>query len=293
MNLQRILCPVDFSRASEAAADYAAAIAQPLGATVGLVHAVYAEPAGSYGQNLDLDALYTAMRGEALSRMQRLQVRLGPSGVPTETILREGPVAQELQAAIGAWPADLVVMATHGRRGVRRWVLGSAALDLLQGLRVPLLTLGQAQEQQARSRLAHVVAAVDFPLAPQASVLEAAARFATLRGGRLTVLHVMHELGVGARRPYEEVLVDALAQRLAAALPDEVQGRVEVSVEPGRLGERVLDWAARENVDLLVLGARPREPQARLLAGATVERLLCAASCPVLTVPCGTAGASL
>ncbi|QKT04146.1 universal stress protein [Ectothiorhodospiraceae bacterium 2226] len=287
MKVERILCPVDFSPASDAATAYAIDLAKRLGARIGLMHTVYANAGGAYADTLDLNRFYTMMRGEAQARMRRAQERYADAGVDLEPLLHEGPVVEELRHAAAEWKADLVVMATHGRHGFRRWVLGSTAEGLLRALPMPILTLTEPEAQRARSRLAHVVAAVDFPLEPEAAVLEAALGLAARHGARLTLLHVLHGVSTGVRQHYEQILMEALEQRLLATVPPDLKelGAVNVVVEAGAADQRLVEWAAREDVDLLVLGGRPKGTMARAVAGATLERLVREAKCPVLTVP--------
>lgn len=291
MTIERILCPTDFSAAADAAAAYTVDLAQRLGARVAFMHTVYAN-AGDYGGSLDLDRYYTLMRGEAESRLERLRRRHVDSGVTTEALVREGPVVEELRLAAEEWQADLVVMATHGRQGFQRWLVGSTAQGLLRLLPVPVLTLTRPEAQRAHGRLAQVVAAVDFPLQADGPALELALSLAARHGARLTLLHVLHGVSAGLRRHYEDILTSALEQRLLERVPAELRelSAVDVVVESGMADDVLVSWAARGDMDLLVMGGRPKGLLAKAVSGATLERVVREAQCPVLTVPGATAG---
>jgi nucleotide-binding universal stress UspA family protein len=64
------------------------------------------------------------------------------AGVEVETVLRDNfavPVHELIVTEAGAWPADLIVLGTHGRRGIGRVVLGSSAENVLRRSPIPVL----------------------------------------------------------------------------------------------------------------------------------------------------------
>ena len=144
--LNRILVPVDFSACSRAAIDYASFLAQITGASVDVLHvwepALYPTPeaavyaAGERHQRLVEFTITDAGRAmeETLAELEksltgRVRGRL-ESGRPLEAIL----------AAI-AEGYDLVVMGTHGRRGVSRLVTGSVAEKVVRMAACPVVTV--------------------------------------------------------------------------------------------------------------------------------------------------------
>ena len=134
-----ILVPTDFSPHAEQALDYACALAGKLGATVHLVHAVASPPSALQVALTEgsLENLVTEHRDalEKLAESRRGAASFGPStvevGDPRDTIVA---TAQ----AIGA---DLIIMGTHGRRGLSRVVMGSVAEDVMRHAPCPVLTV--------------------------------------------------------------------------------------------------------------------------------------------------------
>ncbi len=137
-----ILVPLDGSELSEAGIGPAGALASAVGARLVLLRVEQAPPAGAYGEpavypafdpQADVDAAKQYLTGVA--------ARLHPSvceahirvefGQPAPTIVR---VADEEQA-------DFISMATHGRSGLARLVLGSVAARVLQHASVPLVLI--------------------------------------------------------------------------------------------------------------------------------------------------------
>ena len=73
---------------------------------------------------------------------------IAEQGVDAQTVLREtlhGRVAEMILKEAGDWSADLIVMGTHGRRGLTNLVLGSDAESVVHGARVPVLLVRGAE----------------------------------------------------------------------------------------------------------------------------------------------------
>jgi len=121
-----------------------------------------------------------------------------------------------------------------------------------------------------------ILAATDF-----SDVAEAALRIAIQTARTLHAeLHVLHVF-----TPGETAVTQLLADAAASAGPD-VQ--VKVSATGGHPAQEILRYAARQSVDLIVLGAHGRSGVSRILLGGVAERVLREARCPVLVVPPGS-----
>ena len=140
---QRILVPVDGSATSERALQEAIKLAAGK-AQLRLVHVIeeiYPLDIEGYAY-IDQIALQEAVRhtgervlGQAAEKAQR-------SGVAAETVLLEaggGRVADVIEGEARNWPADLIVIGTHGRTGLSRLLLGSVAEGVARGASVPVL----------------------------------------------------------------------------------------------------------------------------------------------------------
>ncbi len=148
---KKILVPIDGSETSTRGLDEALKIAKVHGSQVRLVHIVnefildYTYSPGLYAANL-IESLVKAGRkvldaAEAAARSQ---------GVKAETVLLEsigGAAADLILAQAKEWQADLIVMGTHGRRGLARLALGSDAEQVLRGAAVPVLLIRGAPQQ--------------------------------------------------------------------------------------------------------------------------------------------------
>ena len=134
-----ILVPIDFSETSSAALDYAVELASKLSAHLTILHVVQPTPYDPQRPNgnafdLDTEAIISAERESSLAA-RRCR---GPGRTVTE-LLRKGLPWEEIQLAAVEIDADLIVMGTHGRRGLARIFLGSVAQNVVQTSSVPVL----------------------------------------------------------------------------------------------------------------------------------------------------------
>ncbi len=154
--LTRILVPNDFSETSDAALAYARALAARFGASLHLLH-VFADPyaSGAYAPEV-YAPLPPEVREHALRDLEeRLRERLA-DGVPrasegTATIVT-GLTATKIVQHAAEQEIDLIVMGTHGRRGVAHLLLGSVAEHVVRTAGCPVLTVRNAPVRRQPER---------------------------------------------------------------------------------------------------------------------------------------------
>jgi nucleotide-binding universal stress UspA family protein len=154
---QRILVPIDGSPTADRGLDEAIRLAALSGASIRLLHVL---DAFSFATGLGFGVTYTPdvlslLRegGEAILAERR--GRVAAAGVGVDSVLLEGlalPTADIVVGQCEAWKADLIVIGTHGRRGVRRLLLGSDAEQIVRSAKVPVL-LVRADESTATDAL--------------------------------------------------------------------------------------------------------------------------------------------
>jgi nucleotide-binding universal stress UspA family protein len=156
MTYKRILVPVDGSSTSDKGLDEAAKLARGAGAKLLLLHVVddtvaFSSPEGA-GVNLVLDAL----RASGRQALEKAAARARRARLPAQTLLVDnftGRVAVAIVEQAKRWRADLIVMGTHGRRGMNRLLLGSNAELVIRNSTVPVLLVpGQARRSGGRKR---------------------------------------------------------------------------------------------------------------------------------------------
>jgi nucleotide-binding universal stress UspA family protein len=149
MAYKRILVPVDGSPTSRSGLREALELAKGQGATVQLVHVVdqhYMAMKGmesSAGLNDMMESLKRSGRGI----LKNAQAMADRAGVRATSVLLEtltGPAADPIVRQARKWGADLIVLGTHGRRGVRRLIMGSDAEQIVRNSPVPVMLVRSA-----------------------------------------------------------------------------------------------------------------------------------------------------
>jgi universal stress protein A len=140
MSLPRnVLVPVDLDDSSAQVLDYAVALATKLGATL---HALHVVPWPLLGAEIPIGVTETAMddimRGKREAFDQLVAAHTAELALGS-TLLKTGDARTAILAAAAELGADLIVMGTHGRRGVSRLVLGSVAESVARTAPCPVL----------------------------------------------------------------------------------------------------------------------------------------------------------
>lgn len=144
--IKTILVPVDFSEASESALAWACDLAETLnqpqgGAEVVPMHAfdipAYGLPEGSYYFSADT---MTRLSEESQAQLTQLEKKFASRHV-RRSILRTGAPWDEVNALVKELDVQLIVMGTHGRRGISRALMGSVAERVVRTAEVPVVTI--------------------------------------------------------------------------------------------------------------------------------------------------------
>jgi len=293
--IRHILVARDFSPCSERALEAALILAERAGATLHVVHAevLHEDPYGKPEEAAaTLDKLRTRLK-EGIERDQDFTYRFDPGSVKMEhEVLRDVAAAPALIDYAETHDVDLIVMGTHGRRGLRRMLLGSVAEEVVRWAPCPVLTV--RSEEQVDGELKSILVPVDFSASSQAAVRQAF-RLARLFGARLDVLHVgetvpvpnFYDTGGVAYEfgsSFAEEAINELHGFAADAFPEEPGEKVEVQahVGVGHSPNVIAKEAERLGSDLIVMGTRGLSGLKHLLIGSVAERVLRLARVPVL-----------
>lgn len=139
---RNILVPTDLSEGAEEALDYACELARLFGATIHLVNVIGIPSLGvpELGVALTSTVIDQIIRDnqaalDKLAEQKRCNTQLG------EVLLRTGDAREVINQAAREVSADLIVMGTHGRRGVSRALLGSVTETVVRTAPCPVLTV--------------------------------------------------------------------------------------------------------------------------------------------------------
>ena len=151
----RILVPIDGSQAAMAGLAEAIKLCQPGTSRLRLVHVVnefiVASPfvAGTFDPVAFSTEIVEKLREDARELLSKAEALVRPHGIQVESKLLEalgGSAGEEIVRHAREWPADIIVMGTHGRRGIRRIVVGSDAELVVRTSPVPILLVRSPEQ---------------------------------------------------------------------------------------------------------------------------------------------------
>ncbi len=143
----KVLVAIDVSPTSDAAVDEAITLAKEQGSMLRLVHVVDAGPAYLNADTpFQLDEYERALYKAREQILETALAKVRAIGLEAETKLIQivtinEHAADELVAEAQRWPADLIVVGTHGRRGFRHLLLGSVAEGVIRSAKQPVLLI--------------------------------------------------------------------------------------------------------------------------------------------------------
>jgi nucleotide-binding universal stress UspA family protein len=285
IELKNVLFATDFSWAANAAIPYVNQIAVHFGSHVTAVHI---RPPIVNPMTYPTSWPVYIEAAEAENKKHRAELYAQIPG-DTEVIIEEGDVRANLPALIEKKKVDLLVMGTHGRTGMPKFVLGSVAEEIFRKVSCPVLTVGPNSISAAvkPGEFREILFATDFTPGSMAAfpyALSLAQEFQA----ELTLLHVIPEPKVGELLAASDVQT-AAENRLRKLIPEGANSwcRVNIVVERGEIGEKVLDAAKSRKADVIVLGVSAEKgvPGASThLPIAVAHSIVAHAICPVLTV---------
>jgi len=284
VQIKRVLAAVDFSDWTGPVLKAAAEIAGERDAALTVVYAEMFLPPPYFTEGVieQIAASLDKHKEAARDYLQETTQRELGDRAQVETRLVEASPTEGILRTAEQMDADLIVMGTHGRSGLNRFLLGSVAEKVLREARAPVLTLRGVGVDGDSCRLPFrkVLCPINYtPVAREA--LRYAADMARRSGAELIVMTSLEGEEGGS-----EALTREHEQRLCADVPEEVQTHCELRpvVRHGSAAEQILRVAADEECDLVVIGAQHRPLLETTILGTTSVRVMRHASCPVLTV---------
>lgn len=294
MELKHIVVPVDGSTASQFALPAALPLARAAGARVHLVQIFQpiALPPEGRAPQPTREGVWASMKRLAAEATSRGQV------AATAEVIDGPDPAEELLTRARTLPADLLVMATHGRGGVSRFWVGSVADAVMRLADCPVLLVHSHEdpppELDAGALFRNILIPLDGSRTAEAA-LEPATTLAALSGGRLTLLRVVpthmplpliEDPGSVADAVHGEVVGLARAYLSEAVRQLEAHGtnaRAELS-HAVQVSGAIKKAAETMDADLIVISSRGAGGARRALLGSVADKVVRTVGMPVLVV---------
>lgn len=226
---------------------------------------------------------------DARRLLKTVQARLVQSGIRTSVRVRSGDAAAAILRVSEEVRPAIIAMATHGRSGPARWVMGSVAGRVLRGARHPVL-LSNPADGAGEWRIRRILVPLDGSEL-SAHIVPFVGSIAREQGAEVILVHSLAttRAGNGAGRGGRATVsvpdgADPLtphAQRLERA-GVRVSARIERADRPA---EAIIRAARREAADLVAMTTHGRTGVQRWLMGSVAEKVVGHCPCPVLVLP--------
>ena len=286
-----VLCPVDFSDVSQHALDHAAAIAQRDQARLTVLYVFANLP------SMDVPPLVLspADRERILIDLRRMCAKVAPAVHVEHRVHETERVDRAILAEQADLGADLLVLGTHGRSGLRHMFLGSVTEKVIRKAGCPVLVVPPRAANVSPDTpvsITRILCPIDF----SESSMKALARARAMGkedGARVTVIAVVdvgRELRDSAMFPGVDVealtrAAEIATRRRVSELFDEGTRTIDAVVAAGSPPEEILKRAADDSTELIVMGVHGRGAVDLRLFGSTTHQVIRSATCPVLIIP--------
>lgn len=288
---EKMLVPLDGSELAEIALPYVEELAGRLGSAVTLMYV--REPADDQSRHM-YETYMQKMVEITKQGAQKSLARLVGKEINVEPVIPAGDPAEEIIDYADKEKFGLIIMASHGRCGVGRWVLGSVADKVIRGTKLPVALIrakGARPDVREKGILMKTLVPLDGSKTSEA-VLPYVEELASKLKAEVTLLRVLTpdywaydmtlvERVESARRSAKHYIEKAAAQLKQKGIAVKAEFR---EVEVGAAAEKIIDLAAETNADLVAMATHGESGLTRWIFGSVAEQVLRGGNTPLLLV---------
>ncbi len=293
MTVQHILVPLDFSEFSNKALDYALDIAEKFQSQITLFHAIVL-----FQDDVDEEQRLQEYENWIKRREQTIHHQMDHSlqkvkqrGITVSSLIRRGVNAADvILDYLSENSCDLVIMGTHGRTGLKHFLLGSVAEKIVRLSPVPVMTIHRSLQ---KFQIFRILAPIDFSIYSKHAADDAIALAAYFES-EIEFIHVIeHDIhpsfyagGIESIFQLDTGLKNRVLTNLKEFLADQLPANLQTNyvVREGKAHKEIVDYAKEANTDLIVIATHGLTGLEYILLGSTSEKVVRTANCPVLVV---------
>ena len=297
LQLQKILFPTDFSRCAEQALAHAVFLAEKYGAEIHVLHVITIfkdQPSVVSDEIAETKEMVKKLEDVAEKQLNKILDSHSSNDIKITTEIKRGISAAPtiLEYASGN-NVDLIVMGTHGRRGLGHLLLGSAAEEVVRLAPSPVFTIRELKEPKPVMQINNILVPIDFSKHSQ-KALAYASEIAQSYNAQLQVLHIIEETMhpafsvTGKSSIFDLVpgIKDDSKERTEKMLKEFVSDKVKskIFIKGGRAANDIIKFAKENPTDLIVIATHGLTGLEHMLLGSVTEKVVRMAHCPVFTV---------
>jgi nucleotide-binding universal stress UspA family protein len=275
---ERILVPLDGSENAEIVFPYCADLAAKFASTITLVTV-------SEATTVDIDHLYRTYLEHARGKMRRqLEASMAPDTVTLESEVLFGDPAREILRTAEEKDARLILLASHGTSAEGPWLLGHIAAKVLRATKRPVMLIRERLPEvvlQQRKLLRRILVPLDGSEIGEAALCYAVA-LAEKTSAEIALLEIFEQgRGFGASGARYRIPEDESVRKSLLSYLDHVAGpikngglKVSTTVLFGKAAENIVDYADKNEIDLIALSTHGRSGLGRWVFGNVTDKIL-------------------
>ena len=282
----QILFPTDGSEPAESVREYALQIASEHEATIHILNVADT----SQG---DL----TRIRGEVIDALEREGEQIveeaaesaTEQGVAVVSEVHQGDPSASIVEYSDQFDIDLIVMPTHGRRGLERFLIGSVTERVINTAEVPVVAVNPDRERPLTYPCQDILLPTDGSRGAELALTEAIA-VAKATGATLHLLHIVEtgSLGPDARSVLKEGELTERANEIVLTATETAEAAsldaIENEIESGVPSKKIRNYIEANGIDLAVLGTHGKTDFSRYMMGGVSAKIARTSPVPVMWV---------
>jgi nucleotide-binding universal stress UspA family protein len=297
LQLQKILFPTDFSKCAEQALAHAVFLAEKYGAEIHVLHVITIfedQPSVVSNEIAETKEMVRKLEDIAEKQLNKLLDSHSSNDIKIITEIKRGlSAAPAILEYVSDKQIDLIVMGTHGRRGLGHLLLGSAAEEVVRLAPCPVFTIRELKEPKPVMQVNNILVPIDFSNYSE-KALAYASEIAQSYNAQLQLLHIIEE----TMHPAFSVTGKSSIFDLVPGIKDDSKKRTEkmlnkfvsdkvkskVFIQGGRAANDIIKFAKENSTDLIVIATHGLTGLEHMLLGSVTEKVVRMAHCPVFTV---------
>ena len=299
LNIKNILFPTDFSRCAVQALDHALFLAKYCQARLHIIHALVLHqddphnPAYHFPDQKELHEKLGNIARESMGSNLRASKENSEEVRVITKELRGFTAAEVILRYADANDIDLIVMGTHGRRGLDYLFLGSVAREVVREASCPVYTIRESETAKLPSQIDTILSPVDFS-DHSGTAVSVAKEAAKLYNAKLQLLHIIEDrihpafYDAGQEAVWKlQADIAGRSQKVMKRIFTESPGpgvQAEFKVISGHVVHEILEYAQKNGIDLIVIATHGLSGLKHFLLGSVAEKVIHRARCPVLLV---------
>ncbi|MFN3403529.1 MAG: universal stress protein [Cytophagaceae bacterium] len=274
--MKNILCPIDFTSASETAVDYARELANATTARLIFLHLYHITPVEPGTASYLSNDIVTQAENRAKEEMAKLvgTVKNKYSTLEVDTIIRYGLPEEEIPAVVEENEIDAVVMGTKGATGLKKILFGSITANVVDEAECPVFVIPSGYQYQP---FKEIVYATDLE-GMEDKAVNYVVKLAELFNANLNFFSVKK---AEEKKSAEEVIKYAFEHLLINYNYPNLTFSLS---EAGEVEEGIRDFVKEKNADLLVMATHERNFFQKIFGKSHTKEIIYQPEIPVLSV---------